>query len=96
MGEQYVAASGHIIDNIGQQTIQSYTDDYLPMQSKFQRTQVHRPLSAVSEMEDAGKTVVISKKYGRFIIDDVSGVRTEIGREGGTYYMDHWFFRGQV
>ena len=91
-----MAASGHVINNTGQQTVKSYTSDYVPMQSKFQRTQVHRPLSTVSEMEDVDKTIVISKKYGRFILDDLSGVSTEIGREGGTYYMDHWFFTGQV
>ena len=57
---------------------------------------MHRPLAAVSEIEDADKTLVISKKYGRFILDDNSGVRNRLGREDGTYYMNQFVFQGQA
>ena len=55
---------------------------------------MHRPLAAVSEIEDADKTLAISKKYGKFILDDNTGVRTRLGREDGTYYMDQCLFLG--
>ena len=44
----------------------------------------HRPLAAASEMKDNDKTLVISK-YGRFIMDNNTGVWTDIQREDGTY-----------
>ena len=88
-----MAANKGTIHNIGQQTVNAYTNEYLPVHQKFQVTQVHRPLAAVSEMEDNDKIVVFSK-YGRFIIDNNTGVWTSIDREDGTYYMDQWVFRG--
>ena len=88
-----MAANKGTIRNVGQQTVQAYTNEYLPVQQKFQVTQVHRPLAAVSEMEDNDKTLVISK-YGRFIMDNNIGVWTDIQREDGTYYMDQWVFQG--
>ena len=94
MGEEYVAASGHTITNTGQQVVHSYTDEFMPVQSKYQRTQVHRPLCAVSDLEDNDKTLVISKKYGKFIMCDLTGVRAQIDREDGTYHMKHWVYKG--
>ena len=94
VGEEYVAANGHTMTNTGQQTVRAYTDDFTPTQSKYQRTQVHRPLHAVSELEDNDKTVVFSKKYGRFILCDITGVRCPFEREDGTYHMNQWFYKG--
>ena len=73
VGEEYMAANKATIRNVGQQIVRAYRNEYLPVQQKFQVTQVHRPLAAVSEMEDNDKTVVFSK-YGRFIIDHDTGV----------------------
>ena len=87
VGEEYMAADKGTIRNVGQQTVNAYTNEYLPVQQRFQVTQVHRPLAAVSEMEDNDKTLVISK-YRRFIMDNNTGVWTNIQREDGTYYMD--------
>ena len=42
----------------------------------------------------ADKTVVISNKYGRFIMCDLTGVRAQIEREDGTYHMKHWVYKG--
>jgi hypothetical protein len=96
LGEDYVVGDGNTITNTGQQTIQAYTNEYIPIQQRFQRTQVHRPLAAVSELEDNNKTVVFSKRYGCFVLDDATGVRAEINREDGTYHMDQWVFLGQA
>ena len=52
MGDGYGAANGSVIHNTGQQTINAFTNEYISIQSKFQRTQVHRCLAAVSELED--------------------------------------------
>ena len=93
VGEEYMAANKGTIRNVGQQTVNAYTNEYLLVQQKIQVTQVHRPLAAVSEMEDNDKTLVISK-YGRFIMDNDTGVWTDIQREDGTYYMDQWVFQG--
>ena len=94
MGEEYFAASGHTMTNTGQQTVQAYIDDYIPVQGKYQRTQVHTPLYVVSELEDNAKTVVISKKYGNFIFCDISGIRTLISRKDCTYHINKWIYKG--
>ena len=91
-----MAANKGTITNVGQQTVKAYTNEYIPIATRYQVTQVHRLLAAVSEIEDADKTLVISKKYRRFILDDSTGIRTKLGREDGTYYMDQWVFQGQA
>ena len=96
VGEEYMAANKGTIHNVGQQTVKAYTNEFIPVSTKYQVTQVHRPLAAVSEIEDADKTLVISKKYGRFIMDNSIGVCAQLGREDGTYYMDQWVFQGKA
>ena len=91
-----MAANKGTIHNVGQQTVSAYTNEFLLVSTKFQVTHVHRPLAAVSEIEDADKTLVISNKYGRFIMDNDSWVKTPIGREAGTYHLDQWVFQGQA
>ena len=94
VGEEYLAASGHTMTNTGQQTVQVYIDDYMPTQGQSQRTQVHRPLYAVSELADNDKIVVFSKTYGDFILCDVIGVKSSISREDGTYHINQWIYKG--
>ena len=57
-----MAANKGTITNVGQQTLKAYTNEYIPIATRYQVTQVHRPLAAVSEIEDADKTLVIRKK----------------------------------
>ena len=96
MGDEYMAANKGKLQNIGQQTVNSYTNEYIPTSTQFQITEppVHRPLIAISELEDANKTLCISKVYGRWIYDHNTGLTTEIGRDNGTYYQDQWVFPG--
>ena len=44
VGEEYMAANKGTIRNVGQQTVQAYTNEYLPVKQRFQVTQVHRPV----------------------------------------------------
>ena len=96
IGEEYMTANTGTIHNVGQQTVSAHTNEFLLVSTKYQVTQVHRPLAAVSEIEDANKTLVVSNKYGRFIMDIDTWVTTAVGREGGTYHHDQWAFQGQA
>ena len=53
----------------------------------FLDTEVKKPLGAVSAMEDAGNTVVFSRKWGRYIENDETGERIMMERINGTYVM---------
>ena len=53
----------------------------------FLDSDVKKPLGAVSAMEDAGNTVVFSKKWGRYIENDETGERIMMERVNGTYLM---------
>ena len=96
VGEEHMAANKGIIHNAGQQTVSAYTNEFLFVSTKFQVTQVHRPLAIVSENLDANKTLVISNKYGRFIMWNDTWITTEVDCEGGTYHMDQLVVQGQA
>ena len=53
----------------------------------FLDSDVKKPLGAVSAMEDAGNTVVFSRKWGRYIENDETGERIPMERINGTYVM---------
>ena len=53
----------------------------------FLDSDVKKPLGAVSAMEDAGNTVVFSRKWGRYIENDETGERIMMDRVKGTYVM---------
>ena len=53
----------------------------------FLDSDVKKPLGAVSAMEDAGNTVVFSRKWGRYIENDETGERIMMERVNGTYLM---------
>ena len=49
---------------------------------------VKKPLGAVSAMNDGGKAVVFSNKYGHYIENDVTGERIPMMREGDAFLME--------
>ena len=64
MGEEYTTANVAVIYNQGQQRAQGYTDDYIPLCSEFQVTDVNRPLMAVYDIRENDNTVIYSKNMG--------------------------------
>ena len=53
---------------------------------KFLDADVKKPLAAVSEMVDAGNTVVFSKS-GSYVEEGKTGERIELARKGNTFVM---------
>ena len=64
VGEEYTTANANVIYHQGQQRVEGYTDDYVPFCSKFQVTDVTRPLMAVYDIRENDNTVIYSKNMG--------------------------------
>ena len=96
VGDEYTTANNTIIYNEGQQKIKGYPDYYVPINTKLQVTDVHRPLLAVADMEDNNNTVVFSKKHGSWVINDLTGTATAINRNNRTYSLNAWVFTRQA
>ena len=95
VGEEYTVANAEVIYNEGQQRVQRFTDDFMPFGAKFQVTDVRRPLMAVSDIRDNNNTIIYSKQYGDWIVNDQTGAATQLYFENGTSNLDAWFFTRQ-
>ena len=95
VGEEYTVANAEVIYNEGQQRVQGVTYDYMPFGAKFQVTDVRRPLMAVSDIRDNNNTIIYSKQYGDWIVNDQTGAATQLYFENGTSNLDAWFFTRQ-
>ena len=56
--------------------MQGVTDDFMPYGAKSQVTDVRRPLMAVSDIRDNDNTIIYSKRYGDWIVNDQTGAAT--------------------
>ena len=81
-----VAANGTDIEVVGEALLQ-FDVKGRKCQMKFLDADVKKPLTAVSAMEDAGNTVVFSKKWGCYVENDRTGERIPLERKGGCYVM---------
>ena len=90
VGEEYTCANDTLIYNQGQQTVSAYTDDYVPIASRFQVTDVNKPLVSVYSARDNDNTLIYSKKYGDWIINDLSGTAARQSLENNTFNLPFW------
>ena len=82
--EEYNTANAGVIYNQGQQRVEGFIDDYVPFCSKFQVADVNRPLMAVYDIRENDNTVIYSKKYGDWIVNDNTGIATQVYFDQGT------------
>ena len=75
--------------------MQGVTDDFMPFGPKFQFTDVRRPLMAVSDIRDNDNTIIYSKRYGDWIVNDQTGAAAQFYFENGTSNLDALFFTRQ-
>ena len=89
-GTVYAAANGSPLINEGQRVIRGLTKDGRRAQLKFQVTDVHKCLAAVSRMTAAGNRVVFDDDdpEGSFILHKASGTKTPLVRENGVYVFE--------
>ena len=90
VGEEYTCANDTAIYNKGQQTVSGYTDDYVLVSSRFQVTDVNKPLMSVYSARDNDNTLLYSKKYGDWIINDLTGSATRMIEEHNTFHLPLW------
>ena len=90
VGEEYTCANDTVIYNQGQQTVSGYTDDYVPISSRFQVADVSKPLMSVYSARDNDNTLLYSKKYGDWIINDLTGSATRMCEENNTFHLPFW------
>ena len=94
-GEEYTTANAGVIYNQGQQRVEGFTDDYVPFCSKLQDTDFNRPLVAVYDIRENYNTVIYSKKYGGWIVNDNTGTATQMYFDQGTSNIDALVFTRQ-
>ena len=96
-GQTYMAASKHTIPNLGEQILNTVTDENNDLKMKYQVADVSRPLNAVSEICDAdpGNRVLFGRNGG-VIYNSKTGRETWFGREGGIYIFDYWVKPGPL
>ena len=90
VGEEYTCANDTVIYNQGQQTVSAYTDDFVPVSTRFQVTDVNKPLMSVKVAKDNDNTILYSKKYGDWIINDITGSATRMVDENNTFHLPLW------
>ena len=96
-GEEYSAATKSKLQTVGQHTAQSFTNEHISTSTQYRFTEppVHRPLTAICEVEDVDKTLCSSKVFGRWIYDYKIRIATDNGMDNYTYYRGQWFFLGR-
>ena len=88
-GLQYHTADGTRIPNLGQKTVEGYSDDGMAITQTFQIAEISRPLTSVGELADSGNVIVFGRKGG-FVLNPTSGKRLDFPREQGVYQLQTW------
>ena len=90
-GVVYECADKGIVANKGQKVCEvGATGFWRPKKMTLQVAKVHKTLISVGKLEEAGNSVVISRRWGAYIEDDQTGERTYMRRRGGLYEIDLW------
>ena len=101
--QRYIGATGKIVENKGQKTIQWMTNEGQGRSMVFQMTDVNKILACVAQVCDGNNDVLFRKNGGMIIptgdakieIKPNSNV-THFGRKGNTYAMDAWVQKDKV
>ena len=86
-GVHYIAANGHRIANMGQQTINFWTRDGVKSSLTFQVAKVNKPLCSVSKLIDDNFRIVFDRS-GSYIMDKATGEVMRIKRERGVFVLE--------
>ena len=101
--QRYIGATGKIVQNKGQKTIQWMTNEGQGRSVVFQMTDVSKILACVAQVCDGENDVLFRKNGGMIIpigdakieIKPNSNV-THFGRKGNMYSMDAWIKKDKV
>ena len=88
-GQHYISASKDRIPNEGQQVLDIVGESGADARIRYQIADVSRPLTAVSEICDAGNRVVFGSGGG-VIYNLETGRETYFNREDGIYTLNFW------
>ena len=92
-GQEYTAANGEHIPNLGEQVLSVVMEDGREGNIKYQSCDVSRPLNSVSEICDAGGEqgqIVVFNKWGGEIYNPQTGRSRPFQREDGIYTLQMW------
>jgi hypothetical protein len=93
-GVTYRTASGHILPNLGETNVGGVTGTGQTINMTMQVAGVNKALASVRKMCKSGNRVVfedgVDDTIGGYVQNIVSGERTPITKEGGTYQVSVW------
>ena len=88
-GKTYTSASGHGMENLGEQLLACVTDNGIATEVLFQMADVSCPLVSVSAICDQGNRVVFGRGGG-CIQNLTTGLEVPFERRGGVYALGLW------
>ena len=90
-GVIYECADKSIVENKGEKICEVGAQGFMSSKKMtLQVANVHKTLISVHRLEEAGNSVMISRKWGAYIENDITGERTHMKRRGGLYEIDLW------
>lgn len=88
-GQHYATANGARIPNEGEQMVEALTNEYVPVQMKYQVANVTKALCSVGQVCDQDNAVLFTKTGG-YILNLRNKWKTPFSREGKMYVLDTW------
>ncbi len=93
LGLKYEVANGEIVPNEGQNRLEGFTDDGVPIGVTAQVAGVNKPLMSVMRTCRSGNTVVFDDD-GSYVYNKASGIVSQIKDDGCRYLFPIWVQTG--
>ena len=84
-GTEYRAANGGRIKELGKKVINITTEDGRDRRMTIKAGKVHKVLIAAADIVDRDQTIVLSRKWGNYIVNDKTEHCTPIQRKRRTF-----------
>jgi hypothetical protein len=93
-GRTYVAATGTRIKDQGAKKVEFTTCEGRVKNIMFRRTNVMKPLIAMSKVEQAGNMIVLNGPENSYVECKKTKERTKVRKQDGVYVIDMWINTG--
>ena len=93
-GRTYVAATGTRIKDQGAKKVEFTTGEGKVKNIMFRRTNVTKPLIAMSKVEQAGNLIVLDGPENSYVECKNTTERTKVRKQDGVYVIDMWVDTG--
>ena len=93
LGLKYEVVNGQVIKNEGQNILEGFTEEGIPIGVTAQLAGVNKPLMSVMRTCNSGNTVVFDDE-GSYVYNKNTGMLSEIRNDGKRYIFPLWVQQG--